>query len=267
MCNMRTIITVRGKYSALFKMGLLLLCVAVGFLLQATIAWSLEQVDKTDVESISIDLQIVDGVVTGHIDKQPLGQILDIISQQTAFEYQSHDDLLKQPVSGHFEGIPLIKAMKKLLRPFNYYLIMSDGNGEIEHLYITSLKGELTVPVAVPEVLTQTEPENTAPGNLLTGLEQLTEEERLLFEVPEEEKSPPPELLDQFEPWQELGTEITGPPVPSDFMVEELPEFEVIENDTGPESIDPDVPDEVITEFEPFVSETGPSDTFETFTK
>jgi len=60
------------------------------------------------------------------------------------------------------------------------------------------------------------------------------------------------------EPDPKPGTEETGPPVPSDFMVEELPEFEVIENDTGPESIDPDVPDEVIMEFEPFVSETGP---------
>jgi len=241
-----------------FSKPLYVLCVVAVCLFQIAIPCAMAQDNNTDVESISIDLQIVDGVVTGHIDNRPLWQVLDTISQQTAFEYQVHEDLLKQPVSGHFEGIPLIEAMKKLLRPFNYHLVSPKEPGKPLQVYILSMKGELTVPVAVPEVLTQTEPENMAPGNLLTGLEQLTEEERLLFEVANEGVGPPPELIHEFEPWQEPGTEITGPPVPSDFMVEELPEFEVIESDTGPESIAPDVPDEVIMEFEPFVSETGP---------
>ncbi len=89
--------------------------------------------------------------------------------------------------------------------------------------------------------------------------EQLTEEEqRLLFEVAREDKSPPPELLDQFEPLQAPGTEKTGPLVPSNVVVEDLPEFEMVENQTGPEFPDSQISDAFVMEFQPFVSETGP---------
>ena len=153
----------RKRYLKSFNIILLLLfVVAVSSLWQVTTPRAFEQLDKNYEKQIvnPSGLQIKDGAVTGrHINNQPLGQVLDTMSRQEVFEYQGHDDLLNQPVSGSFEGIPIIDMMKEILRPFNYYLIKSKETGNPLHVYIVSLKGELTVP------------ENTAPGDLLAGLE------------------------------------------------------------------------------------------------
>jgi len=226
---------------------LYVLCIAAVCLFQ-TATNVMAQSNKTDTGSVSVDLQIVDGVFTGHIDNQPLVQVLDTISQQMVFEYHGEDDLLNQPVSGNFDDVPFFDALQALLTPFEYSLIESQDLKEPSRLYLQSLKGELTTPGESPL------PESSGTAKP----EQFTEEEqRLLFEVAKGGR-PPPELLDQFEPLQQPGTEKTGPLVPDDFAVEDLPEFQIVENQTGPESPDSQIPDDFVTDFQPFVSETGP---------
>ena len=134
------------------------------------------------------------------------------------------------------------------LVPFNYSLIESQDLKEPSRLYLQSLKGALTTPGQV-----------SGESSIPAKPKQLTEEEqRLLFEVAKEDRRPPPELLDQFEPLQQPGTEKTGPPVLGNVEVEDLPEFEMVENQTGPESPDSEISDDIVTGFQPFVSETGP---------
>jgi len=235
----------RDIHPVSFSKLLYVLCIAAVCLFQ-TATNVMAQNNKTDVGSISIDLQIVDGVFTGHIDNQPLVQVLDTISQQMAFEYHGDDNLLNQPVSGNFYDVPFFDALGALLKPFNYSLIRSQDLKEPSRLYLQSLKGELTTPEQVS-------------GKSSSPAKQLTEEEqRLLFEVAREDRRPPPELLDQFEPLQAPGTEKTGPLVPSSIVVEDLPEFEMVENQTGPEFPDSQISDDFVMEFQPFVSETGP---------
>jgi len=228
-----------------FSTLLYVLCIAAVCLFQTT-THVMAQNNKTDTGSTSIDLQIVDGVFTGHIDNQPLVQVLDTISQQMVFEYHGDDDLLKQPVSGNFYDVPFFDALGTLLTPFNYSLIESQDLKEPNRLYLQSLKGALTTPGELPL------PESSGTAKP----EQLTEDERLLFEVAEGGR-PPPELLDQFEPMQAPGTEKTGPLFP-DIVVEDLPEFEIVESQTGPEFPDSQISDDFVTDFQPFVSETGP---------
>ncbi len=237
----------RDIHPVSFSTLLYVLCIAAVCLFQTTTN-VMAQSNKTDTGSVSVDLQIVDGVFTGHIDNQPLVQVLDTISRQMVFEYHGDDDLLNQPVSGNFDDVPFFDALGTLLKPFNYSLIESQDLKEPSRLYLQSLKGELTTPGQVSG-------ESSSPAKP----EQLTEEEqRLLFEVAKEDRRPPPELLDQFEPLQAPGTEKTGPLVPSNVVVEDLPEFEMVENQTGPEFPDSQMSDDFVMEFQPFVSETGP---------
>jgi len=237
----------RDMHLVSFSTLLYVLCIAAVCLFQTT-THVMAQNNKTDAGSVSIDLQIVDGVFTGHIDNQPLVQVLDSISRQMAFEYHGEDDLLKQPVSGNFYDVPFFDALGTLLEPFHYSLIESRDLKEPSRLYLQSLKGELSTHKQVSG-------ESSSPAKP----KQLTEEEqRLLFAVAKEDRRPPPELLDQFEPLQQPGTEKTGPYVPGNVVVEELPAFAIIENQTGPESPDSQISDDVVTGFQPFVSETGP---------
>jgi len=242
---MRNAMNCRDMHLVSFSKLLYVLCIAAVCLFQTT-THVMAQNNKTDTGSVSIDLQIVDGVFTGHIDHQPLVQVLDTISQQMAFEYHGDDDLLNQPVSGNFDDVPFFDALGTLLKPFNYSLIESQDLKEPSRLYLQSLKGALTTPEQVSG-------ESSSPAKP----EQFTEEEqRLLFEVAEGGR-PPPELLDQFEPMQAPGTEKTGPLFP-DIVVEDLPAFEIVESQTGPEFPDAQIADDFVTDFQPFVSETGP---------
>lgn len=66
-----------------------------------------------------------------------------------------------------------------------------------------------------------------------------------------EETEPPQELLDSFYSEQEPGSEISGPQAPPDMLIQELPIFDVIENDTGP--VDPNLnSEETHIKFETF---------------
>jgi len=245
---MRNGMKCRDIHPVSFSTLLYVLCIAAVCLFQTTTN-VMAQSNKTDTGSVSIDLQIVDGVFTGHIDNQPLVQVLDTISQQMVFEYHGDDDLLNQPVSGNFYDVPFFDALGTLLKPFNYSLIESQDLKEPNRLYLQSLKRALTTPGESPL------PESSGTAKP----EQLTEEEqRLLFEVAREDRRPPPELLDQFEPLQQPGTEKTGPLIPDNVVVEDLPEFEIVENQTGPEFPDSQISDDFVTDFQPFASETGP---------
>ena len=202
-----------------FSKLLYVLCITAVCLFQ-TATNVMAESNKTDAGSASVDLQIVDGVFTGHIQNQPLVLVLDTISRQMVFEYHGGGDLLNQPVSGNFNNVPFPDALKRLLKPFNYSLIRSRDLKEPSRLYLQSLKAKLSTPGKSLLPKSSGLPANT---DLPTKPEQLTEEEqRLLFVVAKEDRRPPPELLDQFEPLQQPGTEKTGPSVPGNAEVEDF---------------------------------------------
>ncbi len=206
--------------------------------------------------SVPLDIRVAQGKLSGHFSDRPLGEVLEALRGQVDFAYQGDEDLLEHPVSGRFDGVPVLRAVKQLLEPFHYTIIFGE-NETIERLHITSLRRPWADrrATAVP-VAPQTADLDLPSVEALPGVE-LTWEERLLFEIAEEEFSPPPELLEDFEPWQDPGSEETGPEAPADFLVEELPEFEPVVSETGPD--EPDLIVEELPQFEPIVSETGPS--------
>ncbi len=85
----------------------------------------------------------------------------------------------------------------------------------------------------------------------------MTEEIRDAFEVAYLDENPPPELHDLFYPWQEPGTELTGPPLPPGTEIRDLPEFTPFESENG--LLDEDLALMELPEFTPFFSETGPT--------
>jgi len=227
-------------------------------------AFALQQAATSNDGSGASTIRIAEGKISGKFDDLPLFEVLDEISRQAGFEYQGDDELLDQPVSGNFEERPLIDALKWMLDPFNYVVIFGE-NGQIERLHIISLislRDELArgvpAPARVPPKTSSLAPPSNYERETPTDLELLTMEERLLFETADEALGPPLELLEYFEPWQELGSEETGPQIPEGFVAKELLPFEPFESETGP-PVDPDIVVEELPEFEPVISETGPT--------
>ena len=223
-------------------------------LLHVSVSWATDTIDDQTDRPVSIGLGIVDGKVSGSVDDQPVQQVLDVLSAQGGFIYDGPEALLDREVSGTFEGVPLLATLKQLLAPFNYYLIVAEDPTKITRLVITGLRGS---PGERPLADESADPE-IPPAAVTQGpAGELTEQERAMFEVAHERMGPPPELLEYFEPVQAPGTELTGPPVPADLVVRDLPEFDAIISDTGP--VDPNAPAPDVMPADPDAGETGPS--------
>ena len=137
--------------------------------------------------------------------------------------------------------------------------MMLDANGEIRVLHIISLRREAAGSALAAHLSPETRSNDRSLGDepeTLTGLDELRMEDRLLFKAADEQVGPPPELLELFEPWQEAGSEETGPQPPIGTVVQPLPEFEPVFSETGP--VDPDAVVEDLPGFGPIVNETGP---------
>lgn len=219
-------------------------------------AWASEQSIPRHDGASPVKLWITEGKVTGSFKNRPLFESLDAIGGETGFEYRGDKDLLNRPVSGTFEEAPLIDAVKTILEPFNYVIIFR-ANGEIKRLHITSLRrgsGGAVAPAA--GVPAQRARPDAGLATALPGVE-LTEEQRLLFEMAYDKLDLPPELLEYFEPVPEPGSAKTGPRIPPDMALQDLPEFEPLVSETGP--FDPNAMIQDLPEFEPFAADTGPS--------
>ncbi len=237
--------------------------------------------------SSSADIRVAKGKLSGKFSNRPLFEVLDAIGSQAGFEYQVDKALLNHPVSGNFKAAPLVDAVRKILEPFNY-VIVSKANGEIRRLHIVGFRGASPASLpAEPRVPPETrrpalefsnEPETSK--NLHPTIEEqlaaLTVEERLAFEVADEKLGPPPEWLDYFEPASEHGS---ADEVFSSLTIEQRRSFEIADEKLGPPpelleyfepvpepgsaETGPPIPPGMIVEdlpqFEPYVSETGPS--------
>ena len=197
-----------------------------------------------------LDLRISEGKVSGGYDNRPLFEILDALRSHESFEYQGDKNSLHHPVSGRFDRVPLTEVVKQVLEPTNYTIVF-DAAGKIRSLRIGSLRhGPLEADVR---------PEGTSLGVAVAnaGIEpELTGAERLLFEVAADGEGPLPAWLDEFEPRRDESEE-TGPQVPPNTIVEELPDFALLVTEDGP--FDPDAAGDQLPDFEPVVSDTGPS--------
>ena len=213
---------------------------------------------KTGKGTDTINLQITKGFFTGHIDNKPLVKVLETISQKIAFEYQGDENLLNRPVSGYFNEVSFPDTLQVLLKSFNYSLITSRDLREPAKLYIKSLKDNPDN-IVKPLLLKSSE---SSVSNISKKSEKLNEEkQRILSEAKRKYMKPPPELLDQFVPLQQQGTEKTGPPGPIDTDdIEKFDvDFQVVFSDTGPPIPKGNsVREDFILDFQPIVSETGP---------
>lgn len=214
-------VTQKGTITTLLKLGTVPLLV-VGLLAgKITLAGDLD--GSFTVKPPPEMLRIIDGKVTGSFNNSALEEILKMLVSQYPFDYQVKRDLLDHPVSGNFDGTPLVIVIKKLLRPFNYYMIASPSRNTIDRIVVTSLVDHHVSFKATSSVsrlinhqkdtvaLTKRVSEKTAPRTRLSA-----------------------ELLHQFEPLQEPGTEENGPRPAPGTVVKDLPYFEVTINDTGP---------------------------------
>ena len=213
-------------------------------------AWADKGVNEIPRQPATITLQITDGVVSGYIKGVSIREVLEVISSQHPFDYQANELLFKQRISGQFDKVPLLAALRQLLKPFNYYLIFSKETGDIESLTLTSIH---VASDSHPRPLIASPRADVSDNTFTELLAELDtgEADHPSFIMEGEETEPPQALLDSFYPVQEPGGEITGPQAPPDMLIEELPMVDVIENDTGP--VDPTITsEENRVEFAPF---------------
>ena len=199
-----------------------------------------DQAVPTHDGSDPVDLGISEGKLSGQFNNRPLVEILDVIGGQAGFTYRGDEEVLNQPVSGNFEGRPLIDAVEWILEPFNYVIDVTE-NGEIERLHIISLRHTAATVAPAPARLPaeMNSPEHVFGPQLDGPAESdLASEVLLLFETANQRLGPPPELLEYFEPVPEPGSEETGPQIPPGMVVKDLPDFEPVpkpgSEETGP---------------------------------
>ena len=188
-----------------------------------------ERVATTNGKADSVSIEVTRGKVSGTFSKRPLYEILDRLGGQAGFEYRAAGEVLREPVSGQFERVAVIDALRRILDRFNY-LIVFKANGEIDRLRIFNVRTRMaaTAPdtaAAVPGAAAGAPSTAAVSHQSLDadpGLEDepvtlaesdLTLEEILMFEVADHDIGPPPELIDDFEPWTDPVSEETGPQV------------------------------------------------------
>ncbi len=187
---------------------------------RAAVALAPKEAAAMSGEAASAALEITNGRLTGTFNKRPLFEILDRLGGQAGFEYRGSGEVLREPVSGQFEGVAVIDALRRILDRFNY-LIVFKAKGEIDRLRIFNVRTRMaaTAPgmaAAVPGTAALS-PESSDPdldfGDEPVTLAEadLTLEEILMFEVADLELGPPPDLLDDFEPWTDTLSAETGP--------------------------------------------------------
>ncbi len=187
---------------------------------RAAAAFAPEQAAATSGGAASVALEITKGSLTGTFSKRPLYEILDRLGGQGGFEYRGSGEVLREPVSGQFEGVALIDALRRILDRFDY-LIVFKAKGEIDRLRIFNVRTRMaaTAPgmaAAVPGTAALSA-QSSDPGldfgdePVTLAEADLTLEEILMFEVADLELGPPPDLLDDFEPWTDPISEELGP--------------------------------------------------------
>ena len=219
-------------------------------------AFASEQAAIMNEGSGPADIRIAKGKLSGEFSNRPLFEVLDAIRSQAGFEYQGYKEALSHPVSGKFEGLPLIDSLRRILEPFNY-IILFTAKGEIKRLHILSFRGASARTATVgPRVLPRTTGIDVRFADAPPELE-LTTEQRLLFETAVDRLGPEPESPGYFEPGQEPASVETGRQISTDTVVEDLREIQVLLSDIGPADLERVA--EELAEPEPFLGETGPS--------
>ena len=201
------------------------------------------------------DIRIAKGKLSGSFDNRPLFEVLDAIRSQAGFEYQGYKEALSHPVSGKFDGLPLIDSLRRILEPFNY-IILFTAKGEIERLHILSFRGASAGTAAVgarvsPHATSLDDDFADAATEL--ELDHLGEFEPVASETSPNDPDTDLQTLPEFEP---VVSE-TGPNDPSAGL-QGLPEFVPVVGETDPN--DPGVRLQGLSELEPFVTETGSID-------
>lgn len=222
--------------------------------------WAAEPATSTSEHPSSQTLTITDGKLTGRLKDRPLAEILDFIGKTMGFEYQANKQLRAKQVSHNFHQVPLMEATKKILAPFNY-MIETDGSGKIKHLSIIGLRvsgrPHPTMPSANPGANIEGVGKSAEPTVAIPG-EDLMKEKYPGGKDPSGQNAEPPiEMHDAFYPEQVPGTELTGPTLPEGHIPEEFIPFEPSGNERAPMA--PNRAKVGLPEFEPVISDTGPS--------
>jgi len=213
-------------------------------------SWADEGANEMPQQPATITLQITDGRVSGYIKDGSIREVLEVISSQHPFEYQANELLFNQRISGQFDEVPLLVALRQILKSFNYYLILSKESGHIESLTLNSIIVTVDHHPGAPAGPSQVDVSGNTFTELLAEMET-GEEEHPLFIIEDKQTGPPQELLDSFYPVQEPGSENTGPQAITGEAFKELPVVDAVENDIGP--VDPNITfEEIRDQFDSF---------------
>ncbi|MEA3412442.1 MAG: hypothetical protein U9R74_13020 [Pseudomonadota bacterium] len=203
-------------------------------------------------ESGSVQLRLAGNRISGQFVNRSLSDVLDEIGKQSNFQYRASEPLLRYPVSGSFDGISISDALKQILKPFDYLLVIG-STGEPRQVFVLDEKRK-------SEDTSASDSLDALPGEDLVSTDPLedadhTDGERFLFEAFDDNASLPPE----FEGYTSAPSpeeEFTGPTIATG-NAQDLPEFEPIISASGPDI--PDLNTVEFPEFEPYYSEEGPT--------
>jgi len=234
----------------------------------------------------SVDLQVVDGKVSGRFDERPLRELVDAILGHASVEYRGDKTLLAHRVSGTFDATPRMDAVKRILEPFDHVMVLSP-RGEVQRLHLMGLKREsagdvaadLSHPPASSSAVGPGEP--PARSGRLIGkrykYRSLTESSALRLRAPEGQATV--RHVSRDVPAEGIKSEVTVSetgPVDPNATVKTLPEFLPTLSPTGPTGprttplpaftpvtsptgpVAPDAAAKPLPDFEPIISETGP---------
>ena len=201
------------------------------------------------------NIRIAEGKVSGKFNNRPLFEVLDAIRSKSGIQYQGGKRHLRHPVSGIFQEVPLVDAVKKILEPFNYVMVFN-ANGEIKRLHIGSLRHvveDRDAAVARDPPHTTSLDDNLADAATERELDQLSDFEPIWSAASPNDSDAGLQSLLEIEPTESE----TGPNDP-DVGLQDLPEFVPVVSETGPN--DPDAGLQGLPEFVPVASETDPND-------
>ncbi len=123
-----------------------------------------------------------DPVITLSVENQALGDVLDMITTETGYQFNLSESWQGFPVSANIDALPLEQALNRLLRNLNHTLVW-----ESDKVITVTVFGEVKPGDAGPGV-SYASPPNPVPE--APEPEEVYEESEAYMDVPEDEEIP-----------------------------------------------------------------------------
>lgn len=143
-----------------------------------------------------------------HFDNKKLGDVLESLSSEYGFEYQIADALLEHDVSGSFQRRPLMGLLKRILAGVGYVVETGEA-GQVKMVIVSRQSNDAGQSTDANKILPVPELDPILDEPVTSN--NMTDEQLRGFEIADEQQTVPPEWMNDFEPEQEPGSEVTGP--------------------------------------------------------